>query len=451
MTGRGIAPVPMKRPWLAGLRDRKGLLLVAGNSAWLLLDKLLRVTVGIVVGAIVARYLGPDSYGVLSAIFAYVLLLASLATLGLDGIVARELIRDGPAKPLLLGTAFAIKCGAAAAAFLLGNALAPLLGIEMNGLWLLVAAASAVLLFSPADVLEVRFQSTMDARAIVTARSSAFMVAAVVKLALVGLGAPLVFFASTPALESAVAAALFLALYASKEGDFRQWRFDHGRAVALLRAAAPVALSGLLVAGTMQIDRIMLASMAGHHAAGFYSAAALLSTVWHMVPVVVGASVAAVLTRLYESNRADYETRLQDVFSALSFGSLCVAIAMAVLSEPLVLLIFGEAYAPAALILAIHVWAGLFVAHVSIRSRALLIEGKTAWIAAFSALTLAANVVLNALLIPRFGAVGAAWAFLVSWALCALLFPLCSSASRIHTRMLVRSLYPTYWSRALTG
>jgi O-antigen/teichoic acid export membrane protein len=124
---------------------------------------------------------------------------------------------------------------------------------------------------------------------------------------------------------------------------------------------------------------------------------------------------------------------------------------MTALSEPLILLIFGDAYAPAALILAIHVWAGIFVAHVSIRSRALLIEGKTGWIAAFSALTLAANVFLNALLIPRFGAVGAAWAFLVSWALCALLFPLCSSAARAHPRMLVRSLFPAYWSRALTG
>jgi O-antigen/teichoic acid export membrane protein len=77
-----------------------------------------------------------------------------------------------------------------------------------------------------------------------------------------------------------------------------------------------------------------------------------------------------------------------------------------------------------------------------------LIEGKTGWIAAFSVLTLAANVGLNTLLIPRHGAVGAAWAFLAAWALCALL-PLFSSAVRNHSRMLVRSLIPTYWARAL--
>jgi O-antigen/teichoic acid export membrane protein len=128
-----------------------------------------------------------------------------------------------------------------------------------------------------------------------------------------------------------------------------------------------------------------------------------------------------------------------------------VATAIAALSGPLVSAIFGDAYSSAALILSIHVWAGLFVAHVSIRSRALLIEGNTGWIAAFSGMTLAANVGLNAILIPRMGPVGAAWAFLVAWALCALLFPLCSSASRAHARMLVRSLFPAYWSRALTG
>jgi polysaccharide transporter, PST family len=441
----------MMRALFGGFRNRSVLLQVAGNSAWLLADKVLRVTVGLVVAAVVARYLGPGPYGALSAVFAYILLLGALAALGLEGILVRELIRDEPGRPVLLGTAFALRCGGAATAFLLGNALAPLLGIELEGLWLLVAVASVAFLFSPADVLEHRFQSMMNARAIVAARSSAFMVASAAKLLLVAIGAPLVLFAATPSLESAVAAALLAGLYALKEGGFRGWRFDRGYAASLLKAAAPVAVSGLLVAGTMQIDRIMIASIAGHHAAGIYSAAALLSTVWHMVPVVVGASVAAVLTRLYEVNRADYETRLQDVFSALSFGSLCVAIGMTALSEPLILLIFGDAYAPAALILAIHVWAGIFVAHVSIRSRALLIEGRTASIAAFSALTLAANVGLNLLLIPRHGAVGAAWAFLVAWALCALLFPLCSSASRAHTRMLVRSLFPGYWSRALTG
>ena len=441
----------MMRALLAGLRNRRTFFQVAGNSAWLLADKVLRVTVGLLVGAIVARYLGPADYGALSAVFAYILLLGSFAALGLEGILVRELIRSEGAKPLLLGTAFALRCCGAVGAFLLGNSLAPLLGIEFEGLRLLVAIASVAFLFSPAEVLEHRFQSTMDARAIVTARSSAFMAASAVKLLLVALGAPLVYFATTPALEAAVAAALLLVLYAAKEGDFSSWRFDRGRAASLLKAAAPVAVSGLLVAGTLQIDRIMIAGIAGHHAAGIYSAAALLSTVWHMVPVVVGASAAAALTRLYVASRADYEARLQDIFSALSFASLCVAAAMAALSGPLVSLIFGEAYSPAALILSIHVWAGLFVSHVSIRSRALLIEGKTGWIAAFSALTLAANIGLNALLIPRYGPVGAAWAFLVSWALCALLFPLCSGAARSHARMLVRSLMPAYWSRVLTG
>jgi PST family polysaccharide transporter len=438
----------MMRALFAGLRNRRTLFQVAGNSAWLLADKVLRVTLGLLVGAVVARYLGPAEYGALSAVFAYVVLLGAVAALGLEGVLVRELIRDEAARLLLLGTAFALRCCSAVVALLLGIAFAPLLGIELEGLWLLVAVASIGFLFSPADVMEHRFQSTMNARAIVTARSSAFIVASAAKLVLVAAGAPLVLFAATPSLESAVAAALLASLYAMKEGEFHRWRFDRGRAALLLKAAAPVAFSGLLVACTMQIDRIMIAAIAGHHEAGVYSAAALLSTVWHMVPVVLGASVAAVLTRLHETSRANYHARLQDVFSVLSVWALCVAAAMTALSAPMVLLIFGDAYSPAAVILSIHVWAGIFVSHVSIRSRALLIEGKTGWIAAFSVLTLAANVGLNTLLIPRHGAVGAAWAFLAAWALCALL-PLFSSAARNHSLMLVRSLIPTYWARAL--
>jgi O-antigen/teichoic acid export membrane protein len=169
------------------------------------------------------------------------------------------------------------------------------------------------------------------------------------------------------------------------------------------------------------------------------------------VPVVVGASVAPTLTNLYDVSEVDYAKRLQDVFSAVTFVALCVGAFTAVLSKPLIDLIFGDAYSSAALILAIHVWTGLFIAHVSIRTRALLIEGKTKLILLFSGLTLVANILLNLVLIERFAGAGAACASLISWGLSTLLFPLAFPQSRRFAWMLLQSFVPASWVRVLTA
>jgi O-antigen/teichoic acid export membrane protein len=137
------------------------------------------------------------------------------------------------------------------------------------------------------------------------------------------------------------------------------------------------------------------------------------------------------------------------VFSAVTFVALSVGAGTVLLSEPLIGLIFGEAYSAAAFILTIHVWAGLFIAHVTIRSRVLLIEGKMKLVLLFSGLTLLFNIFLNFILINRYAEVGAAWAFLISWGLCALLFPLGSNQTQGFVVMLLRSFSYSNWIRVM--
>jgi PST family polysaccharide transporter len=396
----------------------------------------------------IARHLGPDSFGILSVAFTYVLLFASVAAFGLDGVVVRDLVIERTSKNYILGTAFVLKCCLGAIVFVLGNWLVGAVGVA-NDVWIMVFIGSFVVWFQAADTIDFEFQSRLDAQASVMARSSAFLFISGVKLLLVVLGAPLLFFAVTPGVEGALAAALLVLIYERSGGGMRGWHFETARATKLVKTALPVAISGIFVVAIMQIDKLILAAISGSQAVGIYSAASLLSTVWYMVPVVVGASVAPGLTTLYATNPAYYGKRLQDVFSLMTFAALCIGLATALLSVPLINLFFGEAYSSAALVLTIHVWTGLFIAHVSIRSRALLIEGRMQLVLLFSGLTLLSNILLNIVLINRYAEIGAAWASLISWASCVLLFPLVSNQSRGFVAMHLKSfLYPN-WLRAV--
>src|SRR6056297_2466288 len=64
------------------------------NSSWLFFDHIPRIVVGFVIGIWIARYLGPANLGLLDYSIAFFSLFAALSSLGLSGIVVRELVRE---------------------------------------------------------------------------------------------------------------------------------------------------------------------------------------------------------------------------------------------------------------------------------------------------------------------------------------------------------------------
>ncbi len=71
-------------------------------------DKVLQLVVALFVGVYVARYLGPERFGILSFAMSFVALFGAFATLGLDGIVVRNAVRDPENHDEILGTAFGL-------------------------------------------------------------------------------------------------------------------------------------------------------------------------------------------------------------------------------------------------------------------------------------------------------------------------------------------------------
>ena len=80
------------------------------NTSWLMAERILRMTVALFVGVYVARYLGPERFGLLSYTNSFVGLYLALATLGIESIVIRELVKSPESRNELLGSALGLKC-----------------------------------------------------------------------------------------------------------------------------------------------------------------------------------------------------------------------------------------------------------------------------------------------------------------------------------------------------
>jgi PST family polysaccharide transporter len=252
--------------------------------------------------------------------------------------------------------------------------------------------------------------------------------------------APLLAFAWVALAEVIVATIALLSIYGITGGSISKWVVSFALGRKLLHQGFPILLSSLFVLANMTLDKMMVGELSGDAQLGLYSAALTLSNVWYFIPVIFGTSLLPALVKAREIGEKDYLAKLQYTYNFMTICGVVVAVPTTFLSPFLVRLLYGPQYAAAADILSIHVWTCIFVFHVSMRTRALVIEGRQALVASMAFLTLAANVALNLALIPPYGARGAAIAALLSWILGVLIVPMFSSRTMDSAVMFCRSI-----------
>ena len=87
---------------------------VVRNVVWAVTGKVVTLLGSLLVGIFIARYLGPEQYGLMSYVMSYVALFQVLASFGMDQIEIREESKTPEEKDKIIGTAFALKIGFAA-------------------------------------------------------------------------------------------------------------------------------------------------------------------------------------------------------------------------------------------------------------------------------------------------------------------------------------------------
>jgi O-antigen/teichoic acid export membrane protein len=405
----------------AKLEGRTGLQKVIGNTGWLAGDKALRMGVGLLINIWVVRYLGPAQFGLLSYSTAFVALFSAFATLGLDGIVVRELVKSPADYREILGSALTMRAlGGVMTLFVSVVAISLLRKGELLTLWMVAIIATGAV-FQSTDVVDFWFQSQVLSKYTVVAKNCAFLVSALVKGCLILFHAPLLLFAGAVLLEVILGAGGLVIAYRKSGGQIGSWKRSVDRCRRLLTDSWPLILSGFSIAVYMKIDQVMLGDMAGDKVVGIYSSAVRLSEIWYFVPMIIVSSVFPAVIQAKATDEGLYYRRIQRLFSLMAALSLSIAVPMTFASTWVVVLLFGKGFAAAGPVLAIHIWASLFVFFGVAQSPWDLTENLTR-LALFRIATGALlNIILNLVLIPPYGAMGTAIATVISQAFAAVI------------------------------
>ena len=422
------------------LKHHSGFRKYFANTSWLLGERALRMAVSLFVGIYVARYLGPERFGLLSYALSFVGIFVALATLGLDEVVVRELIKTPEQREKILGTSFLLKL---VGTLLMWAAILVAIPLTENDLQtnILIIIIAFGVFFQAFNVIDLSFQAEVKSKYVVHAQFIQIIVSSTIKIILIVNEAPLIWFASVLFLDAIVLALGLVFTYLHNSNKIFSWKWSYETSKHLLHDSWPLIFAGIVVSVYMKIDQLMIKEMLGAKEVGLYAAAVKLSEAWYFIPMAIASSLypAIINARVYQ--KEVYYQKIQNLFDLMVWIAVSIALPTTFLSTLVVEFLYGKEYLGSSSVLIIHIWTAVFVFLGVASSKYLLAENfikKTFYRTFIGALL---NIIMNYYLIGIIGIQGAAISTLVSHFFAAYFYDILDKDLRIMFIMKTKSLF----------
>ncbi len=409
------------------------------NIGWLFFDRIFRMGMGLVVGAWLARYLGPSEFGTFNYLLATIGIFSPFASLGLESMVVKELVENPQRTSTIMSTAITLRLAAGLVSFSICCGIFFFLKHDdMETFY--IGCILALTLFAQALVsIELYYQSQVASKVAVISQSIAYILVNIVKVVLILSGAKLISFAVVTTLEMTLGGVFMIFAFKKITKQKLTLMIDRVLAKNLLTKGWPLIFSGFLIMIYMRIDQIMLGEMVNDYEVGTYSAALKLSEIWYIIPTIICNSFFPSIIEAKKIGEASYFKKIQNLFNILFVISFGIAVFVAVFSNLIIDILYGDQFKDAAIILAIHIWTSVFVFLGVGSANFFIIENLQIKTFTRTALGAAVNIGLNLILIPKFFAVGAAIATLISQFLSSYVFDLLSKKTYVLFKMKTRT------------
>ena len=276
------------------------------NSSWLFLERALAIFSSLLIGIWIARYLGPEQYGLYSYIIAFVAIFASFANLGVDQVLYRELVKKQETLNKLLGTAFMMKVMGSLLAMLSMYITIFSLGTDSVKVKALIFILPFSLISMAFNVIDFYFQSVSKNKFPAQSKIISQIIISIFKIFCIIKSASVSTFILILLLDSLIISAAFAAFFIKEGGSILLWKFDRQLAKNMLIDSWPLIFSGISIALYMRIDQMMINQYLGLESLGQYSVALRISEAWYFIPQLLGVVLSPALFRAKEKDEKLY-------------------------------------------------------------------------------------------------------------------------------------------------
>ncbi len=384
------------------------------NTGWSLVTRVASLIISFFVTIYMVRYLGPENYGQISYAVSFVGIFSIIATLGIDSILYRDLVSHPEKTGELMGTALGLKLMSGVFASLLTIISAFLISPRDISFYLILII-SLTFIFNSFNIIVYEFQSRVQQK--YPALISLFIVIGlnILKILVFYFDKGVYYLSFILLLESILYASMYVLFRKKIYGSFSGWYFKGETAFYILKSSWPLIITAVFSVIYTRIDQVMLKNMVNTSTVGIYDAAVRLSEVWNFIPGIIVSSLFPAIISAKKISARTYKRRLLALLGGLIGLSVAIAIPTSLFSNQIIKVLYGSQYAASSIVLSIYIWSGIWISMSLLLHYFLVNEDKPRVLFYTSLFAMVINIILNLLLIPIYGAVGAAWATFISY------------------------------------
>lgn len=411
---------------------------VVKNASWLMGGKIVHMLLSFFIGLLTARYLGPSNYGLINYAAAYVSFFAAFCTLGINSIIVKNFVDHPEEEGKTIGTTLVLRM---ISSMLSSIMIIGIVSIVDKGepLTLVVVALSTIgVLFQIFDTFNYWFQSRLQSKYTAIATTIAYLVVSAYRVLLLVLGKDVRWFAIASAIDYIVIALFLYYTYRRFKGP--KLTFSMAKAKELLASSNSFILAGMMIAIHSTTDRLMLKQMLDESSVGYYALGISICNMFGFVITSIIDSLNPVIMGLHNKDYDAYVTKNKQLYAIVFYVSITASIAICLFADLIILILYGEAYLPAAMPLRVLAWYTAFSYLGGARNAWIVSENKQKYLKYVYFASAVINVGLNFVLIPVLGTVGAATATLVTQISTIFLVPCFINDLKPNTRLMIEAI-----------
>jgi PST family polysaccharide transporter len=250
---------------------------------------------------------------------------------------------------------------------------------------------------------------------VIIPKVSVFIIFCVIKLIFIAVNGSLLTFVWLSFIELLITYLIILAFYLRKNRATIISSFSMEEARRLIVHSWPLMFTGILVLLYMKSDQLLLDVFGTPVQLGEYAAAARISELWYAIPTVISTAILPGLVKYKQTDIKQYWNTIEKWLRFSFWSSLLIAVMMSFIAGKVTGILYGAKYPQSGVILVIHIWANIPVFLCVVIMQHQIVEGAYKTNLYATVIGLIVNVVINILLIPSMGGVGAAISTVASY------------------------------------
>ena len=379
------------------------------NISWLIFDKLFRASLNIFLTIILARNLGPEDFGLLNYLLAFLYLFTSISSLGMNPVLTNKIINDGAKfKYNLILNAYYIRFFFSILCYLIFLSLIYLLNND-EVIFEYSTIIGLVIIMKSSEILFSYFEAKSLSKYIVISQLLGLLTSIFIIIYIFINELDNKFIYTALLLDFIIVFILINYFYFFKTKFFFP-KLELSLIKKTLYSSLPVLISALSIILYMRIDQIMIKSLINEYEVGIYSASVRLIEIFHFIPKILIISFLPIILKTKE-----YYNQLLHLNSVIFKISIFIFLIIFFSSSLLTDIFYGQEYFESVLITKIlsfsiiFVFFGVINEHWYIKNNLQLNYAFNVFLGALI------NIILNYFLILNFGSVGAAISTLITY------------------------------------